>query len=407
MDFKDLQLSDDVMLAVEAAGYTVPTPIQEQAIPAVLAGRDVVGSAQTGTGKTAAFTLPMLTRFNNPGGLRGLIVEPTRELALQVEASLKQFSQFSPLRVGVMYGGVGYGEQSEKLKRGMDIWVGTPGRLLDYLERGELSLKDLEIVVLDEADRLLDMGFMPDVKRLLKQCPEKRQTLLFSATIPPEIESLAKWALKDPLTIQVGIRRAPSELVDHALYPVANAQKFELLHELLERTHYQSVIVFCRMKSGADMVAAKLLQEGHKVVAMHSDRSQKEREEALLGFREGKYEVLVATDIASRGLDIAGVTHVINYDVPQHPEDYVHRIGRTGRALTEGDAFTLFTSDDMTHVQAIERFIARPIQRKKLENFKYTYTVLLSLKDGEDLPKMRVAGGRVGSKGYSFAPARR
>ena len=222
-----------------------------------------------------------------------------------------------------------------------------------------------------------------------------------------DIESLAKWALKDPLTIQVGIRRAPSELVDHALYPVANAQKFELLHELLERTHYQSVIVFCRMKSGADMVAAKLLQEGHKVVAMHSDRSQKEREEALLGFREGKYEVLVATDIASRGLDIAGVTHVINYDVPQHPEDYVHRIGRTGRALTEGDAFTLFTSDDMTHVQAIERFIARPIQRKRLENFKYTYTVLLSLKDGEDLPKMRVAGGRVGSKGYSFAPARR
>ena len=407
MDFKDLKLSDDVMLAVEAAGYTVPTPIQEQAIPAVLAGRDLVGSAQTGTGKTAAFTLPMLTLFNKPGGLRGLIVEPTRELALQVEESLKKFSQFSPLRIGVMYGGVGYGEQSEKLKRGMDIWVGTPGRLLDYLERGELSLKDLEIVVLDEADRLLDMGFMPDVKRLLKQCPAKRQTLLFSATIPPEIESLATWALKDPLTIQIGIKRSPSELVDHALYPVATAQKFDLLHELLERTHFNSVIVFCRMKSGADMVAAKLLQEGHKVVAMHSDRSQKEREEALAGFREGKYEVLVATDIASRGLDIAGVTHVINYDVPQHPEDYVHRIGRTGRALTEGDAFTLFTSEDMTHVQAIEKFIARPIARKRLENFKYTYTVLLSLKDGEDLPKMRVAGGRVGSKGYSFAPARR
>ncbi len=406
MGFEHLALSEDVQQAVKAAGYIDPTPIQERAIPLVLAGRDLIGSAQTGTGKTAAFTLPMLTKLDKPGGLRGLVIEPTRELALQVEESLQRFSRFSPLRAGVMYGGVGYGEQSEKLKRGMDIWVGTPGRMLDYLERGELNFKDLEMVVLDEADRLLDMGFMPDVQRLLKQCPKNRQTLLFSATIPPEIEGLAKWALREPEIIQIGMQHSPAETVDHALYPVATAQKFELLHQILEQTHYKSVIVFCRTKMGADQVAARLTGEGHKVVAMHSDRSQKEREEGLAGFRDGTYEVLVATDIASRGLDIAGVSHVINFDVPQHAEDYVHRIGRTGRAHAEGDAYTLFTADEMTHVQAIERFIDRPIPRRKLPGFKYLFTQLLNLKEGEDLPKLRVSGGRSG-KGYSYAPAKR
>lgn len=406
MGFENLALSEDVQLAVQAAGYKEPTPIQQQAIPVILAGRDVIGSAQTGTGKTAAFTLPMLTRLNKPGGVRGLIIEPTRELALQVEDSLRRFSRFSPLRVGVMYGGVGYGTQTDKLKKGMDIWVGTPGRMLDFLERGELSFKDLEILVLDEADRLLDMGFLPDIKRLIQQCPKERQTMLFSATIPPEIEGLAKWAMKDPEKIEIGIRRSPAETVDHALYPVASAQKFELLHQILEQTHYKSVIVFCRTKVGADQVAARLTGSGHNVAAIHSDRSQKEREEALAGFRDGTYEVLVATDIASRGLDIAGVSHVINFDVPQHPEDYVHRIGRTGRAQAEGDAYTLFTAEDMTHVQAVERFIGRPIARRKLENFKYLFTQLLNLREGEDLPKFRVQGGRSG-KGYSYAPVKK
>ena len=316
--------------------------------------------AQTGTGKTAAFALPILTRINrlpknkNP---RALIIEPTRELASQVEAAFRTFGRFSPLRVAVMYGGVGYGKQSELLAKGIDVCVCTPGRALDYLERGELSFKDLEMVVLDEADRLLDMGFLPDVRRMLEQCPKQRQTLLFSATIPPEIEGLVKWAMKEPETISIGMRRAPSEMVTHNLYPCASAQKFELLHALLDDTHYESVIIFCRMKIGADQVTARLLGEGHKVAAMHSDRSQSEREEALTGFRDGKYEVLVATDIAARGLDIAGVTHVINFDVPQHPEDYVHRIGRTGRAQKEGDALTIFTAEDVQHVQAIERFI--------------------------------------------------
>ena len=406
MVFSDFQLSDDVRQAVKAAGYTEPTPIQQQAIPLILQGRDVIGSAQTGTGKTAAFALPILTRINKPGGTRVLIIEPTRELALQVEEAFRTFGRFSPLRCGVMYGGVGYGKQSELLQKGMDVWVVTPGRALDYLERGELKLKDLEVVVLDEADRLLDMGFLPDIRRMLEQCPRNRQTLLFSATIPPEIEGLVKWAMRDPETISIGMRRSPAETVTHALYPVANAQKFDLLHAMLEHTHFNSVIVFCRMKSGADQVTARLLGEGHKVAAMHSDRSQSEREEALDGFREGRYEVLVATDIAARGLDIATVTHVINFDVPQHAEDYVHRIGRTGRAQKEGDAMTIFTAEEAQHVQAIERFIGAPIERVKLPGFDYYYTQLFEMKAGDSLDKMRVSGGRSG-KGYSYSTGRK
>ena len=411
MVFEDFQLSEDVQLAIKATGYTEPTPIQQSAIPLILQGRDVIGSAQTGTGKTAAFALPMLTRIDRPAKSkhpRGLVIEPTRELALQVESAFRTFGRFSPLRVGVMYGGVGYGKQSEMLQKGMDVWVVTPGRALDYLERGELSLKELEFVVLDEADRLLDMGFLPDVRRMLEQCPprEKRQTLLFSATIPPEIEGLVKWAMRDPETISIGMRRAPSEMVTHNLYPCASAQKFDLLHAMLEQTHYESVIVFCRMKIGADQVASRLIAGGHKVAVLHSDRAQKEREDALAGFREGRYEVMVATDIAARGLDIAGVTHVINFDVPQHPEDYVHRIGRTGRAQKEGDAFTIFTAEDVNHVQAIERFIERPIPRVKLPGFDYFYTQLFDLKEGQNLERLKVSGGRSG-KGYSYSSGKR
>ena len=411
MVFNDFQLSEDVQLAITATGYTEPTPIQQQAIPFILQGRDVIGSAQTGTGKTAAFALPLLSRLDRPAkskAPRALVIEPTRELALQVEAAFRTFGRFSPLRVGVMYGGVGYGKQSELLQKGMDVWVVTPGRALDYLERGELSLKELEFVVLDEADRLLDMGFLPDVRRMLEQCPprEKRQTLLFSATIPPEIEGLVKWAMRDPETINVGLRRSPAETVTHNLYPCASAQKFDLLHAMLDGTHYDSVIVFCRMKIGADQVAGRLQTEGHKVAVLHSDRAQKEREEALAGFREGRYEVLVATDIAARGLDIAGVTHVINFDVPQHPEDYVHRIGRTGRAQKEGDALTIFTAEDVNHVQAIERFIGRPIPRVKLPEFKYLYTQLFDLKEGANLERLKVSGGRSG-KGYSYSSGKK
>ena len=404
--FVDFALSKDIRLAVQTCGYEIPTPIQARAIPFALEGRDVIGSAQTGTGKTAAFGLPLLSRHENARGLRILVIEPTRELALQVEAAFQTFTKFSPLRCGVVYGGVGYGQQSAMLKRGVEALIATPGRVLDFIERGEIDLSGIDAVVLDEADRLLDMGFMPDVRRIVDHCKGRSQTLLFSATMPPEIEQLIKWAMKNPEIIEIGIRRAPAESVTHCLYPVAADQKLGLLRALLEAAHYESVIVFCRTKIMADRVAAALQESGHPVAVMHSDRNQKEREDALSGFRDGRYEVLVATDLAARGLDIATVTHVINFDVPEHAEDYVHRIGRTGRAAKEGDAFTIFTVDDINHVLAIERYISMQIERRKMETFAYNFTTLLNLKPNESLTRLKITGGRVG-KGYSFGKARR
>ncbi len=405
--FRDFALSPDVRLAVETCGFTTPTPIQARAIPFVLEGRDVIGSAQTGTGKTAAFGLPLLSQYEKGEGLRILVIEPTRELALQVDLAFKDFTRFSPTRVGVVYGGVGYGEQSIVLERGVEALIATPGRLLDFIERGQINLSPIDALVLDEADRLLDMGFMPDVRKIVELCRNRKQTLLFSATMPPEIESLIKWAMKDPEIIDIGGRRSPAETVSHYLYPVASDQKLPLLFALLDETHYESVIVFCRTKIMADRVAAALKQRDHPVAVLHADRNQKEREEAITGFREGRFDVLVATDLASRGLDIATVTHVINFDIPEHPEDYVHRIGRTGRAAKEGDAFTLFTVDDIPHVIAVERYVGQQIERRKVETFAYAYTTLLSLKPGESLQRVQVTGGRVGSKGYSFGRRRR
>jgi ATP-dependent RNA helicase RhlE len=377
MSFQHLGLSEAMVHAVQCLGYVDPSPIQEQAIPLAIEGRDLIGAAQTGTGKTAAFSLPILTKLERRGKLRCLVLEPTRELAVQVDEAFREHARFTNLRVTVIYGGVGYGKQTEELKRGTDVVVATPGRLLDLQEQGLISLSDIQFLVLDEVDRMLDMGFLPDVRKIIGFCPEKRQTLMFTATMPPEIERLAGFALKEPAKVEIGARRSPAETVTHAFYPVATSQKFDLLHELLERTEYRSVIVFSRTKQGADLVASRLEAGQHKVAVLHSDRSQNERLEALEGFKSGKYEVLVATDIAARGLDISGVTHVVNYDVPLHPEDYVHRIGRTGRASAEGDAFTLITADEIKSVQAIERFIGQKIPRLKLENFPYTYTVML------------------------------
>lgn len=377
MSFQELGLSDAVVHAVQSKGYSEPTSIQAQAIPAVLAGGDVLGSAQTGTGKTAAFALPILTRLRQHGALRCLVLEPTRELALQVEAAFKEYSRFTDLYETVVYGGVGYGTQKDHIKKGVDILVATPGRLLDLAEQKAVSLARIEILVLDEVDRMLDMGFLPQVRKIVELCPKERQTLFFSATLPPEIERLTTWVLKpNPTVIEIGHRRSPAETVTHALYPVARDQKFELLLALLEQTHYQSVIIFCRTKFGADAIAAKLAEAKHPVAVMHSNRSQSERAEALAGFKSGKFEVLVATDIAARGLDIQGVTHVINYDIPQNAEDYVHRIGRTGRAEKEGDAFTIITGEDVDEVRKIEDYIGKPIPRNKLEGFSYLYTAL-------------------------------
>jgi ATP-dependent RNA helicase RhlE len=304
------------------------------------------------------------------------VLEPTRELALQVEEAFKEYSKYTDLEVTVVYGGVGYGKQRDDLTRGVDILAATPGRLLDHLEQGLMTLDDIEILVLDEVDRMLDMGFLPDVKRIVQKCPKSRQTLFFTATLPPEIASLAGWALREPAEVNIGQRRSPAETVAHAFYPVVDSQKFDLLEALLKQTDFKSVIVFARTKFGADRIARRLEQAGHSVGVIHSARSQRERVDALTGFKNGKFEVLVATDIAARGLDIAGVSHVVNYDVPENPEDYVHRIGRTGRAQTTGDAFTLVTEDDVRNARSIERYIGASIERKKIEGFNYIYSAL-------------------------------
>jgi ATP-dependent RNA helicase RhlE len=371
MPFKALNLSDPVLRGVQAAGYTDPTPIQLRAIPAVLTGRDLIASAQTGTGKTAAFALPILTRLGAHGRTRVLVLEPTRELAAQVETAFRDFARFTDLRTVAIFGGVGYGLQRTELRRGVDIIVATPGRLMDYLKEGTINLRDITILVLDEVDRMLDMGFLPAVKDIIGRCPRDRQTLFFSATVPPEIAAVASFALRDPTKVEVGVSRSVTESVTHALYPVAFTQKFDLLLALLAKIDFDSVLVFSRTKHGADKIARRLKAANHSVAVLHANRSQNQRIEALAGFKSGKYEVMVATDIAARGIDVAGVSHVINYDVPEKPEDYVHRIGRTGRAQAVGDAFTLVAPENAGDIRDIQRFIGQKIPELRLEGFPY------------------------------------
>jgi len=389
MPFKALNLSAPVLRGIQAAGYADPTPIQLRAIPVVLGGGDLIGSAQTGTGKTAAFALPILDRLlaaqagtaqthaerrnnaNNSRRPRVLVLEPTRELAAQVETSFRDFARFTDLRTLAVFGGVGYGHQRRELARGVDIIVATPGRLIDFLNDGTLSLGDLTTLVLDEVDHMLDMGFLPAVREIIGRCPSERQTLLFSATVPPEIQAIASFALRDPARVAIGVDRSVNNSVKHALYPVGYPQKFDLLLALLERTDFDSVLVFSRTKHGADKIARKLRDANHSVAVLHANRSQNQRIEALAGFKSGKYEVMVATDIAARGIDVAGVSHVINYDVPEKPEDYVHRIGRTGRAQAVGDAFTIVTPENEKDIRDIQRFIGARIPELQLEGFPY------------------------------------
>jgi ATP-dependent RNA helicase RhlE len=409
MSFTTFGLSAPIMEGVKAMGYIEPTPIQLRAIPLVMSGHDVIGSAQTGTGKTAAFALPILSLLGqHEATSRALVLEPTRELAAQVETAIHDFARFTNLRTAVLYGGVGYGKQLDDLRAGADVIVATPGRLLDHMERGACRLDHVKYLVLDEADRMLDMGFLPDVKRIVQKIPRERHTSLFSATIPAEIATLIQWAMRNPQTVEIGARRTPAETVEHAIYPVAETQKTALLLQLLERSKYESVIVFCRTKHRADQIAHLLKKNNHAVAVLHSNRTQREREEALRGFRQGRYEALVATDIASRGLDIADVSHVVNYDVPQHPEDYIHRIGRTGRAEQSGDALTLMVAADATHVYAIERFIGKKVPRVKLDNSDYQYTALFEEeKQGQKSTfPGKVRGARVRG-GYFFGPAKR
>ncbi len=364
-------------------GYETPTPIQASAIPIILQGRDVIGSAQTGTGKTAAFALPIVQklwkhRAKQPP--RALILEPTRELAAQVIENFEKLGALTDLRYALLHGGVGYGAQREALKKGADVVIATPGRLLDHISEGAVSLKEVELLVLDEVDRMLDMGFMPDVRRIVEQTPRTRQTLLFSATVPEAIDRLAHWALKNPEGISVNRKLSAAETISHVILPVDDRQRFELLAHLLDQVKYRSAIVFCRTKYGSDSVARRLAKKGHAVAVIHADRSQRERTEALSNFKSGKAQLLVATDIAARGLDISLVSHVINYNIPEHAEDYIHRIGRTGRAGAEGDAYTILTAEDLDALQAIERLLGKSIERKKLDGFAYNWTPLDEIK---------------------------
>jgi ATP-dependent RNA helicase RhlE len=370
--FDDVGLSAEVLKAVRDAGYTTPTPIQSQAIPLILKGRDVMGLAQTGTGKTAAFTLPIVDRLlGGPRRSRVLVLTPTRELCVQVEESVHKYARHSPLGVASVYGGVPLDPQQKKLRAGVDIVVATPGRLIDHLERQNVVFDDLEVLVLDEADRMLDMGFAPQINRIVSEIPAYRQTLLFSATMPPEVEALARKYLRKPIVVQVGRRSQAASTVSHAVYPVPRDRKSALLARLLREETLDSVLVFTRTKHGADRVVRHLEREHIPATAMHADKTQPQRTKALQDFKSGKVRVLVATDIAQRGLDISGITHVINYDVPQQAEDYVHRIGRTGRAAKEGDAFTFMSPDEIAMVKSIERVIGQPIPRISVAGFDF------------------------------------
>ncbi|HEY2026173.1 MAG TPA: DEAD/DEAH box helicase [Gemmatimonadaceae bacterium] len=370
--FSELQLHPTLLEAIRDAGYTTPTPIQRDAIPLARKGRDLMGLAQTGTGKTAAFTLPILDRLiDGPPRTRALILTPTRELCVQVEESFRKYARHTTISVVAVYGGVPLEPQERKLRGGVDVVVATPGRLIDHLERQNVVFDDLEVLVLDEADRMLDMGFAPQINRIVGELPRYRQTLLFSATMPPEVEALARKYLRKPVVVQVGVRSAAASTVTHAVYPVPRDKKLALLVELLTAKKHDSVLIFTRTKHGADRVVRDLEKAGVPAAAMHADKTQAQRTRALQDFKDGRTSVLVATDIAQRGLDISGITHVINYDVPQQAEDYVHRIGRTGRAAKEGDAYTFMSPDEIAMVRTIERIIGTPIPRVSVPGYDF------------------------------------
>jgi ATP-dependent RNA helicase RhlE len=372
MNFNQFQLDPRLMQGIHKAGYEKATPIQEAAIPAALRGRDIIGTAQTGTGKTAAFVLPILNKLLNGqrNVPRALIVTPTRELAEQIHDVVKILSAGTKLKSVTIYGGVGAHPQVQALRSGAEIIVACPGRLLDLISQGHAKMANIEMLVLDEADRMFDMGFLPDVRRIVKAVPEKRQTMMFSATFPPDVELLAKQALKEPQKIAMGIIK-PAHTVAHAIYPVSQHLKTALLLELLKRTDTNSVLIFTRTKHRAQRVAQQIERAGFKVTSLHGDRSQGQRQAALKGFKSGHHDIMVATDIAARGLDIESISHVINYDMPDTADAYIHRIGRTGRAQRTGDAFTLVTDEDKDMIRTLEKIMGQPLKRETLEDFDY------------------------------------
>ncbi len=381
MDFNIFDLGTYILRAIRETGYTEPTPIQAAAIPQILDGHDLIGIAQTGTGKTAAFTLPMLARLSarsehhavtGPGRRsRALIIAPTRELVVQIEENVLAYAKHLSLRVATVFGGVGERPQIEALRSGADLIIATPGRLLDLMQRRYADFSALEFLVLDEADRMLDMGFLADIRRIVKVLPQKRQTLLFSATLSPAIEAITREFLRAPKTVQIGRRANPADTVTQHLYEVPRHLKPALLEHLLRDTRLDSVLVFARTKHGADRIARKLEASRIRTATLHSNRSQNQRLRALNEFKSGGVRVLVATDIAARGIDVEGISHVVNFDFPMHPEDYVHRIGRTGRAQAVGDAISFVTPEDHGPLRSLERFIGRDLLRKRAEGFDY------------------------------------
>ena len=372
MKFAPFKFHSSITAGIKALGYTTPTPIQDQAIPPVLAGRDVMGLAQTGTGKTAAFVLPILERLlQGPRGrVRALIIAPTRELAEQTHVSIVALGRDTKLRSVTIYGGVSVNPQIQKLRTGVEIVVACPGRLLDHLTQKTIDLSHVEVLVLDEADRMFDMGFLPDIRRIIKQVPAKRQTLLFSATMPDDIRKLVRDVQHDPVTVQVG-HSAPANTVSHALYPVEQHLKTALLMELLKHTDTESILIFTRTKHRAKRIGQQLEKAGYKAASLQGNLSQNKRQAALDGFRDGSYQILVATDIAARGIDVSSISHVINYDIPDTTDAYTHRIGRTGRAAKTGDAFTFVTHEDEPLVKSIERVLGEKIERRILKDFDY------------------------------------
>lgn len=372
MSFEALPFDRRIAASIREAGYTRPTPIQKQAIPVVLEGRDVLGLAQTGTGKTAAFVLPILQRLTQGPRkrVRALIIAPTRELAEQIHQASTALGRSTHVQSAAIYGGVSKNPQIAAVRRGAEIVVACPGRLLDHLNDGKIDLSSVEVLVLDEADRMCDMGFLPDIRRILKQLPAQRQTLFFSATMPQEIRSLADGILKDPVTVQIGMT-APVETVSHALFPVSDSQKTDLLFAMLERTRTGRVLIFTRTKHRARSLALKMEKRKYRVAALQGNMAQAKRQSAINGFRDGKYDFLVATDIAARGIDVSEISHVINFDMPNTVDAYIHRIGRTGRASHTGEAFTFAQPADAPMVRAIEKVLGRKIDRKRLDEFEY------------------------------------
>jgi ATP-dependent RNA helicase RhlE len=370
--FSGFNLNPRIAAGVAALGYREPTPIQEQSIPPIMAGRDVMGLAQTGTGKTAAFALPILQRLEQGprGRVRALVIAPTRELAEQIHQAFTDLGRQTRLRSVAIYGGVSFGPQLQALRAGIEIVVACPGRLLDHIGQGTVNLTQVEVLVLDEADRMFDMGFLPDVRRIIRAVPERRQTLLFSATMPDDIRSLAREALHDPLTVQIG-HAAPVETVSHALYPVPQHLKTALLTELLRGTETGSVLVFTRTKHRAKRVAQQLQRAGFDATSLQGNLSQNKRQASLDGFRAGAFRIMVATDIAARGIDVLSISHVINYDMPDTTDAYTHRIGRTGRAEQTGEAYTLVTADDADAVRGVERVLGYKPERRTLPGFDY------------------------------------